>query len=47
MGYRSTFGWSLVSAGAVTLLLAGLPGDLVWWGTGLLLAGLLVLVRGD
>lgn len=45
MSYRSTFGWSLVSAGAVTLLLAGLPGDSIWWGAGLLLAGLVVLVR--
>lgn len=47
MGYRSTFGWSLFSSGAVTLLLAGLPGDALWWGAGLLFAGLFVLVRGS
>lgn len=45
MAPRTTLGWSLVSSGIVTLLLAALPGDAVWWGAGLLLVGLVVLVR--
>jgi len=48
MAYQTTLGWSLLSSGLVTLLLAALPGDSVWWGIGLLVAGLLVLyVRRD
>lgn len=48
MAYQTTLGWSLLSSGIVTLLLAVLPGDSVWWGIGLLLAGVVVLyVRRD
>jgi len=43
MAYRTTVGWSLLSSGVVTLLLAFLPGDSLWWGVGLLVAGLAVL----
>ena len=39
MAYQTTFGWSLLSSGVVTLLLAALPGDDLWWGVLLLLAG--------
>lgn len=44
MAYRTTVGWSLVSSGLVTLALAFLPGDSVWWGIGLLVLGVAVLV---
>lgn len=44
MSYRTTIGWSLVSSGIVTLLLAVLPGDSVWWGIGLLALGVAVFV---
>ena len=43
MTYQTTIGWSLFSSGLVTLLLFVLPGDSLWWGIGLLVAGLLVL----
>ncbi|WP_168216237.1 hypothetical protein [Halorussus halobius] len=43
MAYRTTIGWSLLSSGVVTLLLAFLPGDSLWWGVGLLAAGIAVL----
>ena len=43
MAYRTTFGWSLVSSGIVTLILTVLPGDSVWWGIALLLLGIAVL----
>ena len=46
MSYQTTLGWSLVSSGVVTLLLAYLPGDAIWWGIGLLVVGIgLLLVR--
>ncbi len=46
MSYRTTVGWSLISSGIVTLLLAFLPGDSLWWGIGLLVLGVAVfLVR--
>jgi hypothetical protein len=46
MTYRTTVGWSLITSGIVTLLLAYLPGDSVWWGVGLLVLGIAVfLVR--
>jgi hypothetical protein len=35
-------GWSLISSGIVTLLLAFLPGDSLWWGVGLLVLGIAV-----
>lgn len=48
MTYQTTLGWSLLSSGLVTLLLFVLPGESVWWGIGLLLAGLVVLaIRRD
>jgi hypothetical protein len=46
VSYRTTIGWSLISSGIVTLLLAFLPGDSLWWGIGLLVVGIAVfLVR--
>lgn len=48
MAYQTTLGWSLLTSGLVTLLLFVLPGDSVWWGIGLLLAGLVILaIRRD
>ena len=43
MAYQTTIGWSLLTSGIVTLLLAFLPGDSLWWGIGLLVAGVAVL----
>jgi hypothetical protein len=43
MAYQTTIGWSLLSSGIVTLLLAFLPGDSLWWGIGLLAVGIAVL----
>ena len=43
MAYQTTLGWSLLTSGLVTLLLYTLPGDSIWWGLGLLIAGLVVL----
>lgn len=48
MAYQTTLGWSLLTSGIVSLLLYALPGDSVWWGVGLLIAGLVVLyIRRD
>lgn len=48
MTYQTTLGWSLLTSGIVSLLLYVLPGDSVWWGVGLLIAGLVVLyIRRD
>ncbi len=48
MAYQTTLGWSLLTSGIVTLLLYVLPGDSLWWGIGLLIAGLVVLyIRRD
>lgn len=48
MAYQTTLGWSLLTSGLVTLLLFVLPGESVWWGIGLLLAGLAILaIRRD
>jgi|AntRauTorcE11898_2_1112593.scaffolds.fasta_scaffold06180_4 hypothetical protein len=44
MAYQTTLGWSLVSSGLVTLLLAAIPGDSVWYGVVLLVLGIAVLV---
>jgi len=44
MTYRTTIGWSLVTSGVVTLLLAALPGDPLWWGLLLLVLGIGVLL---
>ncbi|WP_195892502.1 hypothetical protein [Halopiger goleimassiliensis] len=43
MAYRTTFGWSLISSGVVTLVLKVLPGDSLWWGLLLLAVGIMVL----
>ncbi|WP_435093109.1 hypothetical protein [Halorubrum sp. N11] len=43
MAYQTTVGWSLFTSGLVTLLLFLLPGDSLWWGIGLLIAGLVIL----
>jgi hypothetical protein len=42
--YQTTVGWSLITSGIVTLLLAYLPYPSVYWGVGLLLVGILVFV---
>ncbi|WP_372910563.1 hypothetical protein [Salinigranum sp.] len=48
MTYQTTVGWSLLTSGIVTLILYVLPGDSLWWGVGLLIAGLIILyVRRD
>jgi len=48
MVYQTTVGWSLLTSGIVTLILYILPGDSLWWGIGLLIAGLVVLhIRQD
>lgn len=44
MTYRTTIGWSLITSGIVTLLLAFLPGDSLWWGIGLLILGIAIFV---
>ncbi|WP_211312096.1 hypothetical protein [Halarchaeum salinum] len=44
---NSTLGWSLLSSGIVTLLLLALPGDELWWGLALALAGGILLWRRD
>ena len=44
MTYQTTVGWSLLSSGVVTLLLNWLPGDSLWWGVGLLVVGVAVLL---
>jgi hypothetical protein len=40
---NSTAGWSLTTSGIVTLLLAVLPGDSLWWGIALLIVGISLL----
>lgn len=42
MSYRTTVGWSLITSGIVTLLLAYLPGDSLWWGIGMLILGIAI-----
>lgn len=44
MTIRTTIGWSLITSGLVTLLLAFLPYPSVYWGIGLLVVGILVFV---
>jgi hypothetical protein len=43
MTSNSTLGWSLLSSGLVTLLLKSLPGDSLYWGLLLILAGVAVM----
>ncbi|EJN59310.1 hypothetical protein SAMN04487950_1205 [Halogranum rubrum] len=45
MSYDTTIGWSLVTSGIVTLLLAFLPGDSLYWGIGLLVLGIIIMSR--
>lgn len=48
MAYQTTLGWSLLTSGLVTLLLFVLPGESLWWGIGLVLAGIVILyIRRD
>ena len=44
MAIRTTIGWSLITSGVVTLVLAYLPYPSVYWGLGLLAVGLFVFV---
>ncbi|MDS0300432.1 hypothetical protein NDI76_16920 [Halogeometricum sp. S1BR25-6] len=44
MSYQTTVGWSLITSGIVTLLLAYLPYPSVYWGIGLLALGVVVFV---
>lgn len=44
MAIRTTIGWSLITSGVVTLVLAVLPFPSVYWGVVLLAVGLLVFV---
>lgn len=43
MAFQTTFGWSLISSGIVTLILKVLPGDSLWWGLLLLALGITML----
>jgi len=44
MAIRSTIGWSLITSGVVTLLLAYLPYPSVYWGILLLIVGIFTFV---
>jgi hypothetical protein len=44
MTSRTTVGWSLITAGVVTLLLMYLPGESVPWGIGPLVTGIAVFM---
>ncbi|SDF27306.1 hypothetical protein SAMN04488067_10357 [Halorubrum xinjiangense] len=44
MAIRTTIGWSLITSGVVTLLLAFLPFPSVYWGVALIVVGVLVFV---
>ncbi|ELZ31795.1 hypothetical protein C474_07917 [Halogeometricum pallidum JCM 14848] len=44
MSYQTTVGWSLITSGIVTLLLAYLPYPSFYWGIGLLVLGIVVFV---
>jgi len=47
MAFRTTLGWSLLTSGVVTLVLAALPGSDTLWGIGLCVLGIATLyVRG-
>lgn len=43
MQYQTTLGWSLITSGLTTLLLKVLPGNSLWWGIALLVAGVATL----
>lgn len=44
MSYQTTVGWSLITSGIVTLLLAYLPYPSFYWGIGLLVLGILIFL---
>jgi hypothetical protein len=44
MSYQTTIGWSLITSGIVTLLLAYLPYPSLYWGIGLLVLGVVVFI---
>ncbi|MDS0295127.1 hypothetical protein [Halogeometricum luteum] len=44
MSCQTTIGWSLITSGIVTLLLAYLPYPSLYWGIGLLVLGVVVFV---
>lgn len=44
MSYKTTFGWSLVSSGIVTLFIGILPGPDLFWGVALLVLGVVTLL---
>ncbi|ADJ13433.1 hypothetical protein [Halalkalicoccus jeotgali] len=44
MAFRTTAGWSLITSGIVTLVLAYLPYPSFYWGIGLLVVGVLLFV---
>jgi hypothetical protein len=44
MGSQSTFGWSLLTSGIVTLALVVLPDDSLWWGIGFVVLGAAALL---
>jgi hypothetical protein len=45
MSNRTTIGWSLFSAGIVSILLTVLPYPSWWWGIALLIIGAIVMSR--
>ncbi|MFC6724810.1 hypothetical protein ACFQE1_10600 [Halobium palmae] len=47
MTYQTTLGWSLVTSAIVTFLLAIVPGNSVWWGVLMLVAGVALLYYRD
>ena len=44
MTYQTTIGWSLLSSGLVSIALWAVPGDSLYWGIGLLVLGIAVLI---
>lgn len=44
MTYQTTIGWSLVTSGIVSIALWAIPGDSLYWGIGLLVLGLVILI---
>ena len=44
MTYQTTIGWSILTSGIVTILLWAVPGDSLYWGIGMLVLGLVILI---
>lgn len=42
MTYRTTIGWSLITSGIVSIILAYLPYPSFYWGIALLVVGIVV-----